>query len=104
MSIHVLSPGFLTTVQDGGRSGYRDAGVSVGGALDAHALRIANLVVGNDASAAGLEITLGGVRLRFEDARVIAWCGGKFDVRFAGKPLSPGRPVLTAAGDELTID
>lgn len=104
MSIHVLSPGFLTTVQDGGRNGYRHAGVSSGGALDAHALRLANLLVGNAASAAGLESTLGGVRLRFEDPRVITWCGGRFDVRFAGKPLSPGRPVLMCAGDELAIE
>ena len=104
MSIHVLSPGFLSTVQDDGRNGHRNVGVSSGGALDAHGLRIANLVVGNEESAAGLEITLGGLRLRFDDTRVIAWCGGKFDVRFAGRLLSAGRPVLTRAGDELTID
>jgi antagonist of KipI len=104
MSIHVLSPGFLTTVQDDGRNGHRNAGVSSGGALDAHALRIANLVVGNDTSAAGLEVTLGGVRLRFDDERVIAWCGGTFHVGLAGRPLSPGRPVRTQPGDELTMD
>ncbi|CAA9261532.1 MAG: Allophanate hydrolase 2 subunit 2 [uncultured Chthoniobacterales bacterium] len=103
MSIHVLSPGFLTTVQDNGRGGYRNAGVASGGALDSYALKIANWLVGNDASAAGVEVTLGGVRLRFADARVITWCGGKFDVRVGGTPMSPGRPVLTRAGDELTI-
>ena len=91
-------------MQDSGRNGHRKAGVSSGGALDAHALRIANLVVGNDECAAGLEITLGGVRLLFQDACVIAWCGGNFDVRCAGRAVSSGRPVLTRAGDELTID
>lgn len=104
MMITVLSPGFLTTVQDHGRNGLRSAGVSSGGALDAHALHVANLVVGNERSAAGLEITLGGFRLRFDDARVIAWCGGQFDVRIGDVAVPAGRGVVVAAGDELTID
>ena len=104
MTATVLSPGFLTTVQDDGRTGYRNVGVSSGGALDAHALRIANAVVGNDASAAGLEITLGGLRLRFADTRVIAWCGGSFDVRISGGAVSAGRPALVRSGEELTVD
>ena len=81
MSVYVLSPGFLTTVQDEGRTGSRNIGVSAGGALDTHALRVANLLVGNDVSAAGVEIALGGLRLRFDDDRLIAWCGGRFEVR-----------------------
>ena len=89
MTATVLSPGFLTTVQDNGRPGFRDIGVSSGGALDAHALRIANLVVGNDALAAGLEIALGGLRLRFNDTRVIAWCGGRFTATMRTRRLRP---------------
>ena len=104
MSLTVISPGFFTTVQDDGRRGYRNIGVSSGGALDAHALRVANMVVGNEVSAAGLEIALGGLRVRFEDDRVIAWCGGKFDARIGDAPVTAGRPVCVRAGDELTID
>src|SRR5947207_10485816 len=48
--------GFLTSVQDLGRAGFREFGVSLGGALDPHALRVANLLAGNDESAAGLEL------------------------------------------------
>lgn len=103
MSLTVLSPGFLTTVQDEGRRGCRDIGVSPGGALDAHALRVANILVGNQRSAAGLETTLGRVRLRFADERVIAWCGGRFEVRIADAPVSPGRATVVRAGDELAM-
>ncbi len=104
MTITVLSPGFLTTVQDDGRNGFRSAGVSSGGALDAHALHVANLVVGNEPSAAGVEITLGGLRCRFNDTRVIAWCGGRFEVRIGDTAVPAGRAVVVRAGDELTID
>ena len=78
MNVTAIRAGFLTSVQDLGRIGLREFGISLGGALDAHALRVANLLVGNDESAAGLEVTFGGLRLRFADERIIAWCGGDF--------------------------
>ena len=78
MKVFVRSAGFLASVQDLGRTGHRQSGISIGGALDSHALRVANALVGNEDSAAGLEATLGTVRLRFEDQRVVAWCGGAF--------------------------
>jgi antagonist of KipI len=40
--------GFLSSVQDLGRTGFRQFGVSTSGALDPFALRVANLLVGND--------------------------------------------------------
>jgi len=40
--------GFLTSVQDLGRTGFREFGISTSGALDSFALRVANLLVGND--------------------------------------------------------
>ena len=104
MSLSVVSAGFLTTVQDQGRVGFRNIGVSLGGAADAHALRVANLLVGNEPSAAGLEVTLGGLRLRFGDTRLVAWCGGGFGVRAGGLQLSAGRAAVMKAGDELSID
>jgi len=38
----VVSPGFLTTVQDSGRFGYRSIGMPVTGALDQYSYRVAN--------------------------------------------------------------
>jgi len=91
-------------VQDLGRLGFRQFGVSVGGALDSHALRVANLLVGNDESAAGLEITLGGLRLRFVDDRIVAWCGGGFDVRLGSTSVAAGHAALVRAGQELMFN
>ena len=103
MNAIVERAGFLTSVQDLGRTGFRQFGVSLGGALDPHALRIANLVVGNDESAAGLEITLGGLRLRVADHRLVAWCGGDFDARVGSTMLPPGHAALVGAGGQLKI-
>ena len=54
-ALEVLQPGSLTTIQDKGRYGYQQYGVSVSGALDKFALRVANVLVGNDDGEAALE-------------------------------------------------
>ena len=97
----VQRAGFLSSVQDLGRMGFRQFGVSASGALDSFALRVANLLVGNDEGAAGLEITLGGSQLRFDDERIIAWCGGEFDVQIESRALPAGHVAHLEPGDEL---
>jgi antagonist of KipI len=94
---------FLTSVQDLGRTGFRQFGVSTSGALDPFALRIANLLVGNVEGAAGLEVTLGGLQLRFEDERIVAWCGGEFDVHVGPRVLPAGHVAYLQRGDELNF-
>lgn len=103
MKAFVRSAGFLTSVQDLGRTGYRQSGISVCGALDSHSLRVANVLVGNEDSAAGLESTLGNLRLNFDDQRVVAWCGGAFAVRIGGMNLPPGHAGLIGGDEELVM-
>jgi len=103
MKLFVRSAGFLVSVQDLGRPGYRQSGISIGGALNLHALRVANALVGNDDLFAGLEATLGNLRLRFDDRRVVAWCGGEFTVRIGNDNLPPGHAGVVAEGEELTM-
>ncbi|MGI8957386.1 MAG: biotin-dependent carboxyltransferase family protein [Chthoniobacterales bacterium] len=101
--ITVLRAGHLTTVQDLGRPGQRALGVSGGGALDRCAAQVANLLVGNPGDSALLEVALGGMRLRFEDARRVAWCGGDFEVRVAETTIPAGRPAVVRPDEELQI-
>jgi antagonist of KipI len=103
MNAVISRAGFLTSVQDLGRTGFRQFGVSTSGALDSFALRVANLLVGNDEGAAGLEITLGGLRLGFEDERIVAWCGGEFEVQMGSRALPAGHVAHLQAGEELTF-
>lgn len=76
--IHVVAPGFLTTVQDLGRFGYAHFGISASGAADPLALRAGNLLVGNAENAAALEMTLTGGEFAFERPAVIALTGADF--------------------------
>ena len=78
MAITVIRSGMLTTVQDLGRRGHRAAGVPLGGAMDAMALRVVNLLVGNAEDAAALEFTLTGPELVFTADTMIAMGGGDF--------------------------
>lgn len=101
MNAVVTRAGFLTSVQDLGRTGFRQFGVSTSGALDSFALRVANLLVGNDEGVAGLEITLGGLQLLFEGERIVAWCGGEFDVQIGSRALPAGHVARLQRGEEL---
>jgi antagonist of KipI len=103
MRIDILRAGFLSTVQDIGRSGWRGFGVSVGGALDTHALRIVNVLAGNDEGAAGIEITSGLVRLRFKDERIIAWCGGEYNVTTGSETIPSGHSAHIEADQEVSF-
>jgi antagonist of KipI len=103
MNVSVVSAGFLTSVQDLGRVGFRQSGISVGGALDPHAMRVANALIGNADDAAGLEATMGSLRLRFGDQRIVAWCGGAFTVKIGAEDFPPGHAGLVAEGEELVM-
>ena len=101
MEMIVTRAGFLTSVQDLGRTGFREFGVSLSGALDPFGMRVVNLLIGNDEGAAGLEITFGGLQLHFQDERIVAWCGAEFDVWIGGAPLPVGHKALVRSGEEL---
>ena len=81
--IEVLQPGPLTTVQDLGRPGLAHLGVPASGAADADSLRLANELVGNAASAACLETTLGRLALRFHADAVVAVTGAPVPLRLS---------------------
>ena len=76
----VVKGGLLTTVQDLGRWGYQSFGVSVAGPMDRISHRFANLLVGNSASAAVLEITLLGPDIEFQEDVRCAVAGAEFEV------------------------
>ena len=63
LALSVVRAGMLTTVQDLGRWGFLASGVPVAGPMDEYSHRLANRLVGNDPSAAALEITLIGPEL-----------------------------------------
>lgn len=103
MSLHVLAEGMLTTVQDLGRRGYAHLGVPRGGALDAPAAALGNRLVGNDASAAVLEVTLGGLLVRADRGVWVAVTGAPCPVAVDRSARGHGRAEWLNAGSELLL-
>ena len=97
----VVRPGMLTTVQDSGRWGLQARGVPVGGPMDGVSHRLANALVRNPPTAAGLEITLLGPELEFDDERVVAVAGAQFDLLLDGRTMPSNAPFIVSAGARL---
>lgn len=104
MAIKVLHHGLSTTVQDLGRPGYFHLGIPVGGAMDRLALRAANLLVGNDEGAAGLEGVFMGPKLEFTADTLVAVTGADMPAKVDGT-VQPGWTAFKVkAGQVLTFD
>lgn len=104
MSIKVLKPGLATSVQDAGREGYYHLGIPPSGALDQYALRAANLLVGNPATAAVLECTLLGPQLEFQRDTLVAVCGARMTPRVDGAEMPLDAVFRVRAGQVLSFD
>ncbi|HEX4692095.1 MAG TPA: biotin-dependent carboxyltransferase family protein [Solirubrobacteraceae bacterium] len=103
--IEVLSPGPLSTVQDLGRPGLAALGVGVSGAADRRSLRLANRLAGNPEGAAAIELTLGGLRVRFARDVRVALAGAPCEV-VAGvrrRLLAMDTAERVASGEELRV-
>lgn len=96
-ALEIVRAGIFTTVQDLGRQGHRATGVVQGGAADAFALRLANLLVGNPENAAALEFTLIGPDIRFLRDTLVALGGA------ACEGLARWQPVKIRAGTTLKL-
>ena len=99
----VTDAGPLTTVQDAGRPGLAHLGVPRSGWLDGPAAWLANRLVGNNAGAALLETTVGGVALRAGEAVTVAVTGARADVLVDGRAVAWAEPVSLPAGAELRV-
>lgn len=101
--IVVHRPGLLTTIQDLGRPGYAHLGVPHAGAVDVASLRLANRLVGNDESAAGLEITLVGPELVCDSPTYVALTGAEVAAAVEGRAVAMNAAHCVPAGAVLSI-
>lgn len=74
-------------IQDNGRFGQRHLGIGHAGAMDLLALNAGNLLLGNDAGAAALEITLGGLSVSFSRDTVFCISGAFYEAFLDGEPV-----------------
>ncbi|MGO8113500.1 biotin-dependent carboxyltransferase family protein [Rhizobium leguminosarum] len=104
MAIKVLHPGLSTSVQDLGRPGYFHLGIPIGGAMDRYAMRAANLLVGNDEGAAGLEAVFMGPKLEFAEDRLVAVTGADMPAKVDGVAQPGWTAFKIKAGQVLSFD
>jgi biotin-dependent carboxylase-like uncharacterized protein len=109
MTIEVLDAGLFTTIQDLGRHGYRDSGVSRAGAVDWLSAQVLNIAVGNERHAPIIEMIQRGITLRFTSDTLIAIGGAHIDAIYRADSasnttslrLACGQPILVRAGSTI---
>jgi len=102
--IEVIKPGLETSVQDyPGRLGYWNQGFPPSGPMDSWSFRLANLLVGNDVGAAGLECQYIGPTLKFNEATVIAVTGADMQAKIDGELVPLWESIAVAAGQVLEM-
>ncbi|MEY7849586.1 biotin-dependent carboxyltransferase family protein [Natrarchaeobius sp. A-rgal3] len=102
MSLEIVGPGLSTTVQDDGRFGHYHIGMPPSGAMDGFSHAVANYLVGNDETAATLEMTYNGADVRFEADTTIAIAGAGMSPELDGEAIPSWESVAVEAGQLLT--
>ena len=102
--IKVIQPGLFTTIQDGGRLGYRNIGIPTSGFMDQESAWAANKIVDNDREESLIEITLKGPTLLFNNNCTISITGGDFNPLINGMPIKMYESINVKLGDTLKIN
>ena len=103
MSVKIVLPGAVMTVQDGGRYGYQETGIQVSGAMDQASFKKANYLVGNDETEAVLEVTLFGGMLEFTEDTIVAVTGADMGPMVDEEPVEMNCPLLIKKGQILAL-
>lgn len=103
MAIIIDHPGLLTTVQDEGRFGYGQFGVTPSGPMDAESFQIANLLVGNPPGESALEATFLGPAFHTTEDTIIAITGADMSPTVNGRPVAMNRAISVPAGSQVKL-
>ena len=102
--IKVIQPGLFTTIQDGGRHGFRNIGIPTSGFMDQESAFAANELVNNNKDESLLEITLTGPTLIFNCNCVISITGGDFNPLINNLPVKMYQSINVSSGDILKLN
>jgi antagonist of KipI len=97
----VIRPGVLSMVQDLGRRGHYSGGIPDGGVFDTVAFKLGNRLLGNPLGAAGIEVLLDGLCLKFLAKTRIAVTGADLTPKIDQDPVPMWRTLVVSPGQEL---
>jgi len=103
MGIIIDNPGPLTTIQDEGRFGYGQFGVTPSGPMDMESFQIANLLVGNSPGESALEATVLGPTFHSTEDTIIAITGADMAPTLNGVSVPMYRAISVPAGSEVKL-
>jgi len=101
MSLRIIKPGVLDTIQDLGRYGFQHLGINPGGAMDRFAAQTANVLVGNDIHEALIEIHFPSSTFLFEQETIISIAGADFLATINGEDIPLCQPVIVSKNSIL---
>ncbi len=101
MSLLIKKSGLLSTVQDAGRNGFRRFGINPNGAMDKTALRLINILLGNDEAEAAIEMHFPAPEILFEQNAVFALGGANFGARLNDEPAENWKIQFAETGGIL---
>ncbi len=101
--ITIKKPGLFTTIQDKGRWGYQQYGMTVAGSMDQFSMKVANLIVGNREDEAVIESTFLGPEIEFGCDEIICITGANMKPLLNKKPVLMWTSVKVSAGDILSF-
>lgn len=99
----MIQPGVLSLIQDAGRFGRHNIGLTTGGPADPLAFRWANRLLGNEAGSAAIEITAGGLELEAETATRVVVTGAEVEFSINGQQRENWTCHRVQPGDTLGI-
>lgn len=101
--VEVLKTGFYDTIQDLGRFNVQDYGVPLSGAMDLYSAKLANVILGNDANDALLELTMIGPKLKFHCNALICLTGADLKAKRNTNAIKNNTQVLMSKNDVLSF-
>ncbi|HEY6975914.1 MAG TPA: biotin-dependent carboxyltransferase family protein [Chitinophagaceae bacterium] len=101
MSVLVIKPGLLDTIQDGGRYGSQHLGINPSGAMDFVAATVANMLTGNDKEEAVIELHFPASSFLFENDCMVALSGADFHATINNTSIPVNTAVIISKGSVL---
>jgi biotin-dependent carboxylase-like uncharacterized protein len=103
LGLKVNSAGVLSLIQDAGRYGAFNLGLTNGGPADPLAFYWANRLCGNELNSTVIEISLGGLGLIAQVDCIIAVTGAPMPLNINGQATELWRSVFVKAGDTIDL-
>lgn len=103
MTLRVLKPGPLATLQAAPRQGLRHQGIPASGPADPLSMALANRLAGNAPDATAIELTFGGAAFEFRKAAAFAITGAAAACTLSGRPAPQHETLMADPGDTLEI-